>query len=168
VGLSHGCVSYGVGAGDSPGEGEGASTEPSVFGGFRLAALCRVRDGIGDGLVTAGVVVVAVVPCCCVQEATNVIPITALIKHNRYLFIGCEFQFESRRMFGCLKSSQHASNEALWKRDIGTIGVSTVFTATIARAIYLHDAPLDPWRTAEGLCRDASEEILCRVESAHR
>ena len=96
-------LSYGVGAGDSPGEGEGASTEPSVFGGFRLAALCRVRDGVGDGLVTAGAVEVAVVPCCWVQEATNVIPITALIKHNRYFFIGSEFQFESRRTFGCLK-----------------------------------------------------------------
>jgi hypothetical protein len=84
VGLSHGCVSYGVGAGDSPGEGEGASTEPSVFGGFRLAALCRVREGVGDGLLTAGAVVFAVVPCCCVQEATNVIPIRAPIKGDRY------------------------------------------------------------------------------------
>lgn len=58
---------YGVGAGavDSPGDGEGASTEPSVFGGFLFApaALCRVRDGgVGDALVTAGAVVVAVVP----------------------------------------------------------------------------------------------------------
>jgi len=101
--VSHRCLIYGVGAGDSPGEGEGASTEPSVFGGFLLAALCRVRDGVGDGLVTAGAVEVAVVPCCWVQEATNAIPITALIKHNRYFFIGSEFQFESRRTFGCLK-----------------------------------------------------------------
>jgi hypothetical protein len=89
VTLNHGCVSYGVGAGDSAGEGEGASTEPSVFGGFRLAALRRVPEGVGDGLVTAGAVVVAVVPCCWVQEATNVIPIRAPIKGNRYLFIGC-------------------------------------------------------------------------------
>ena len=63
---------YGVGAGDSAGDsagdGEGISdAEPSVFGGFLFApeALCRVRDGVGVALVTAGaVVVVAVVPCC--------------------------------------------------------------------------------------------------------
>jgi hypothetical protein len=103
-------VSYGVGAGDSPGEGEGASTEPSVFGGFRLAALCRAGDGVGDGLVTAGAVVVAVVPCCWVQEATNVIPITAAIKHNSHLFI--TFQFESRRTFGCLKGSERMSSKS--------------------------------------------------------
>jgi hypothetical protein len=54
-------------------------------------------------LAAAGAVVVAVVPCCCVQEATNAIPISAVIKHNTYLFIGCQFQFESHRMFGCLK-----------------------------------------------------------------
>ena len=65
-------VLYGVGAGDSAGDsagdGEGISdAEPSVFGGFLFApeALCRVRDGVGVGLATAGaVVVVAVVPCC--------------------------------------------------------------------------------------------------------
>jgi hypothetical protein len=88
VDLSHAVAAYGVGAGDSAGDGEGASTEPSVFGGFRFAALCRFGDGVGDALVTAGAVVVAVVPCCCVQEATNAILITALIKHNTYLFIG--------------------------------------------------------------------------------
>ena len=71
-------------------------------------------------------------------------------------------------MFDCLKSSQHASNEALWKRDLGTNGVSTVFAATTARAIYLRAAPLDRGRTGEGLCRDASEEILCRVETVRR
>ena len=104
-------VPYGVGAGDSAGEGD--SVVPSVFGGVFFAALCRVRDGVGDGLATAAAVVVAVVPCFCVQEAINAMPISAVIKHNTYLFIGCQFQFESRRMFGCLKSSQHAINEAV-------------------------------------------------------
>jgi len=81
---------YGVGAGDSPpGDGEGDSVAPSVFGGVFFAALWRVRDGVGDGLLTADAVVVAVVPCCCVQEAINAMPISAAIKHNMYLFIGC-------------------------------------------------------------------------------
>jgi hypothetical protein len=48
-----GAPNYGVGAGESPpGDGEGASTDPSVFGGFLFAApalLCRARgDGLGD------------------------------------------------------------------------------------------------------------------------
>ena len=47
------------------------------------------RGGVGVGLAAAGAVVVAVVPCCCVQEATNATPIKALIKHNTYFFIGC-------------------------------------------------------------------------------
>ncbi|PYJ23395.1 MAG: hypothetical protein DME92_01235 [Verrucomicrobia bacterium] len=79
--------------------------------------MCRVRDGVGDGLVTAGAVVVAVVPCFCVQEATNAMPISAAIKHNMYLFIGCQFQFEYRGMFGCLKSSQRATNESFSSSD---------------------------------------------------
>jgi len=78
---------YGVGAGDSAGDGE-ASVDPSVFGGVFFAALC-FRGGVGVGLAAAGAVVVAVVPCCCVQEATNATPIKALIKHNTYFFIGC-------------------------------------------------------------------------------
>jgi len=89
VARSYAVVSYGVGAGDSAGDGEGASVEPSVFGGVFFAALCRVRDGVGDGLLTADAVVVAVVPCCCVQEATNAIPSSAAIRDNTYLFIGC-------------------------------------------------------------------------------
>jgi hypothetical protein len=86
-----GC-SYGVGAGDSPGDGEGASVDPSVFGGFLFApaALCRVRVGVGDGLLTAAVDVVAVVPCCCVQEATNATPMIAAIKRNMCLFMVCQ------------------------------------------------------------------------------
>jgi hypothetical protein len=52
-----------------------------------------------------------------VQEATNATPIKALIKTTMYFFIGCQFQFESRRMFGCLKSSQAATNEALLSAD---------------------------------------------------
>ena len=83
--LSHAVVAYGVGAGDSAGEGD--SVAPSVFGGVFFAALCRFGDGVGVALAAAGAVVVAVVPCCW-QEAINAMPIMALIKHNRYFFIG--------------------------------------------------------------------------------
>jgi hypothetical protein len=78
---------YGVGAGDSAGDGEGDSVAPSVFGGVFFAALC-FRGGVGVGLAAAGAVV-AVVPCCCVQEATNATPIKALIKTTMCFFIGC-------------------------------------------------------------------------------
>jgi len=83
--LSHAVVAYGVGAGDSAGEGD--SVAPSVFGGVFFAALCRFGDGVGVALAAAGAVVVAVVPCCW-QEMINAMPIMALIKHNRYFFIG--------------------------------------------------------------------------------
>lgn len=79
---------YGVGAGDSAGDGEGDSVAPSVLGGVFFVALCRFGDGVGVALAAAAAVVVAVVPCCCVQEAINAMPMMALIKHNRYLFIG--------------------------------------------------------------------------------
>jgi len=79
---------YGVGAGDSAGEGD--SVAPSVFGGVFFAALCRFGDGVGVALAAAGAVVVAVVPGCW-QEAINAMPIMALIKHNRYFFIGFSF-----------------------------------------------------------------------------
>ena len=90
--LSQAVVSYGVGAGDSAGDGEGASlAEPSVFGGFLFADLCRVRGaGVGDAAVTAGAVVVPVVPCCW-QEVVSTMPSMAAIKHNVYLFIGFSF-----------------------------------------------------------------------------
>ena len=52
--------------------------------------------------------------------------------------------------------------------DLPVWGLLDVVIGAKVRAIYLHAAPLDPWRTGEGLCRDASEAILCRVESAHR
>ena len=52
--------------------------------------------------------------------------------------------------------------------DLPVWGLLDVVIGAKVRAIYLHAAPLDPWRTGEGLCRDASEEISCRVESAHR
>jgi hypothetical protein len=81
-------VVYGVGAGDSPpaGDGEGASVEPSVFGGVFFLALCRVGVGVGEAAVTAGAVVVALVPDCS-HEVTNAVPIKAVSKHNRYFFI---------------------------------------------------------------------------------
>jgi len=94
VALNPAVAAYGVGAGDSAGDGEGDSVAPSVFGGVFFAALC-FRGGVGVGLAAADVVVVAVVPCCCVQEATNAMPMMALIKHNRYFFIG--FSFSSSR-----------------------------------------------------------------------
>jgi hypothetical protein len=65
-------------------------------------------------------------------------------------------------MFGCLKSSHRATNEALPKRNL------QAFSAAKARAIYLRDAPLDPPCTGEELCRDAIAEILSRVEIGHR
>jgi hypothetical protein len=61
------------------------------LGGVFFAALWRFGDGVGVALAAAGAAVVAVVPCCCVQEAINAMPITAPIKHNRYLFIGVSF-----------------------------------------------------------------------------
>jgi hypothetical protein len=136
---SHTRPFYGVGAGDSPGDGEGASTDPSVFGGFRFAALCFC-DGVGVGLAAAGAV--AVVPCCCVQETTNATPIKALIKNTIYFFIGCKFQFAYRGMFGCLPA---------------------LALATKARTIYLRAALPGPSCTGEGLCRHATEQFWCRV-----
>ena len=81
-------ICYGVGAGDSAGDGD--SVAPSVFGGVFFAALCRFGDGVGVALAAAGAVVVAVVPCCW-HEAINAMPTMALIKHNRYFFIGFSF-----------------------------------------------------------------------------
>ncbi len=79
---------YGVGAGDSAGEGD--SVAPSVFGGVFFVDLWRFGGGVGVALAAAGAVVVAVVPGCW-QEAINAMPIMALIKHNRYFFIGFSF-----------------------------------------------------------------------------
>jgi hypothetical protein len=90
VRLDHAVVPYGVGAGDSAGDGEGASTEPSVFGGFFFAALWCFGDGVGVAFAAAGAVVVAVVPCCW-QEEMSTMPSMAAIKHNVYLFIGFSF-----------------------------------------------------------------------------
>jgi hypothetical protein len=67
--------------------------------------LCRVFDGVGDALVTAGaVVVVAVVPCCSVQEAINAMPIMAPIKYSRYLLIGSQFHIEDGKSASDLPS----------------------------------------------------------------
>ncbi len=76
---------YGVGAGDSAGDGEGASTEPRVLDGFLFADLA-VPDGVGDALVVAAAVV-PVVPCCCVHEAINAAPIKVATNENTYFFI---------------------------------------------------------------------------------
>ena len=131
--LSHAVAAYGVGAGDSAGDGEGISTEPSVFGGFLFAALCRFGDGVGVALAAAGAVVVAVVPCC-VQEAIHAMPMMAPSKHNTYLFIGSQFTSRTAK----------------------------------AQAIYLHDAPLDPWCTGEDLCRHAIERFSYRGGTGRR
>lgn len=75
---------YGVGDGDSSADGEA-----SALGAFFLAArfLCGVGDG--EAFVVAAVVEVAVVPCCCVQETTNAMPIKAVIKDKTVFFIVC-------------------------------------------------------------------------------
>ena len=84
---THGCLFfYGVGAGDSA--GDGASVAPSVFGGVFFVALWCFGDGVGVALAAAGAVVVAVVPCCW-QEEMSIMPSMAAIKHKVYLFIGC-------------------------------------------------------------------------------
>jgi hypothetical protein len=97
---------YGVGAGavDPDGIGEGASVEPSVFGGFLFADFF-LGAGVGDALVTAGAaVLVAVVPDCW-QDAINAMPITATIRENRCFFIGYIY-FAPRRVSGCLKPNE--------------------------------------------------------------
>jgi hypothetical protein len=90
-------------------------------------------------------------------------------------------------MFGCIKSSERASNElfCVRLREIRSGGDIRTFFAlsksvlvsrtrvrnsnvTKARAICLRDARLDPSCTGEGLCRGASEEVLCRVETGRR
>jgi hypothetical protein len=88
VGLSHAVAAYGVGAGDSA--GDGASVAPSVFGGVFFVALWGFGDGVGVAFAAAGAVVVAVVPCCW-QETINAMPIMALVKHNSFFFIGFSF-----------------------------------------------------------------------------
>ena len=79
-------VFYGVGAGgvDSEGDGDGASAEPRVFGGFLLIEVFFF-DGVGDAIVVAGVVVA--VSCFCVQEAINAMPIRTVINDKIYFFI---------------------------------------------------------------------------------
>ncbi len=81
-------VLYGVGAGgvDSEGDGDGASVEPRVFGGFLLIELFFF-DGVGDAMVVAGAVVA--VSCFCVQEAINAMPIRTVINDKIYFFIRC-------------------------------------------------------------------------------
>jgi hypothetical protein len=80
---------YGVGAGDDsvPDGDSAADGDASVFGAFFLAA-CFLGDGEGEAFVAA-VVEVAVVPCCCVQETTNAMPIKAVIKDKTIFFIVC-------------------------------------------------------------------------------
>ena len=51
-------------------------------------ALFLCGDGDGDALVVAAVAEVAVVPCCCVQETINAMPIKAVIKDKTDFFIG--------------------------------------------------------------------------------
>jgi hypothetical protein len=103
---------YGVGAGDSAGDGEGASVAPRVLDGFLFADLF-VPDGVGDALVVAGAVA-AVVPCCWVQETTNAVPIKAVINENIYLFI--TYIFSSRRV-ECLVANRMAKRNmhSHWK-----------------------------------------------------
>jgi hypothetical protein len=91
-------------------------------------------------------------------------------------------------MFGCIKSSERASNElflcaapcqirsggdirtpfALSKSVLVARTRVRNSTVTKARSPYLHDAALDPSGTGEELCQDATEEILFRVEIGRR
>jgi hypothetical protein len=101
-------ILYGVGAGDSAGDGEGASVAPRVLGGFLFADLF-VADGVGDALVVAAVVV-AVVPCCCVHETINATPIKAAINENIYFFISSDRAPENVWLLGtegtgCIKTA---------------------------------------------------------------
>jgi len=81
---------YGVGAGDSALAGDSAADgEASVLGAFFLA-VCFFGVGDGEAFVVAAVVEVAVVPCCCVQETTNAMPIKAVIKDKTVFFIVCD------------------------------------------------------------------------------
>jgi hypothetical protein len=158
-------VPYGVGAGDSAGDGEGDSVAPSVFGGVFFAALC-FRGGVGVGLAAAGAVVVAVVPCCCVQEATNATPIKALIKTTMYFFIGVSF---SSGVAECSVAWAIARNKSATKpQRRQKIASLTTGGATRGRAIYLRDASLGPCCTREDLCPDANAKILCRAEIDRR
>jgi len=81
---------YGVGAGDDsvPDGDSAADGEASVLGAFFLA-VCFFGVGDGEAFVVAAVVEVAVVPCCCVQETTNAMPIKAVIKDKTIFFIVC-------------------------------------------------------------------------------
>ena len=47
-----------------------------------------VGDGDGEALAVAAVVEVALVPCCCVQETTNAMPIRSVINDKTDFFIG--------------------------------------------------------------------------------
>jgi len=75
------CTSvYGVGAGDSVGDGEGLAglcAEPAVV------LWCLLRVGVGDGWAAA---VVVVVPCCW-QEGINATATMPPSKYNMYFFI---------------------------------------------------------------------------------
>ena len=70
-------------AGDSVVDGDA-----SVLGAF-FFAVCFFGVGDGEAFVVAGAVEVAVVPCCCVQETTNAMPVRAVIKDKTIFFIVC-------------------------------------------------------------------------------
>jgi hypothetical protein len=89
-------------------------------------------------------------------------PITAVIKHNVYLFIGFSFSSTPAEYLVALKTSQSATNEAFPRSEVRTLSDAE------ARAIYLRDASLDRPCTGEELCRDAIAEILSHVEIDHR
>jgi len=64
-----------------PGIGDGASTEPRVFDGFRACVPpCALADA-GE-----------VVPPCCVQEVTKTMLIKTAIKHKACFFISLRWQ----------------------------------------------------------------------------
>ena len=159
VALSHPVAAYGVGAGDSA--GDGASVAPSVFGGVFFVALWCFGDGVGVALAAAGAVVVAVVPCCW-QEEMSTMPSTAVTKHNVYLFIGFSLSSSPAESLVALKTSQCATNEAFPGSDVRTL------SAAKARVIYPRDTPLDPSYTGKELCQNAIAEISSRAGIGRR
>jgi len=79
-----------VGAGDSVLAGDSlVDGDASVLGAF-FFVVCFFGEGDGEAFVVAGAVEVAVVPCCCVQETTNAMPVRPVIKDKTIFFIVCD------------------------------------------------------------------------------
>ncbi len=96
---------YGVGAGavDPAGAGEGASVEPCVFGGFLFADFFEA--GVGDGLLTAALVVLAPVVPERSHDARNAVTIRIAIRETRCFFIRLILLRAAQNLW-CLKPNE--------------------------------------------------------------